>query len=176
MTLQIAWSGVSKPGKTLRMPTFPQLRFMTYQAIAHGARGVVYFGGHVPQAWDERDAKLGWNWRFWERVLRPIVEEVGPRGPLAGALAATEDPKINVTVEPAGGAEFVVRRAGEAVYLIACRREGETRQVTFRGLPAEAGDGAVMFEEPRRVRAEGGRLTDWFAPFDVHVYRFATGK
>ena len=69
-----------------------------------------------------------------------------------------------------------MRRAGEAVYLIACRREGETRQVTFKGLPAEARDGAVMFEEPRQVRAEGGRLTDWFAPFDVHVYRFATGK
>jgi hypothetical protein len=30
-----------------------------------------------------------------------------------------------------------------------------------------------MFESPRRVRAEAGTLVDWFAPFDVHVYRFA---
>jgi len=33
MTLQISWSGVLKEGKTLRFPTFPEERFMTYQAI-----------------------------------------------------------------------------------------------------------------------------------------------
>ncbi|HZV36314.1 MAG TPA: hypothetical protein VFB72_17185, partial [Verrucomicrobiae bacterium] len=33
MVLQIAWSGVVQPGKTLRFPTFPEERFMTYEAI-----------------------------------------------------------------------------------------------------------------------------------------------
>jgi NAD(P)-dependent dehydrogenase (short-subunit alcohol dehydrogenase family) len=40
MVLQISWSGVLNPGKTLRMPTFPEERFMTYQAIINGARGI----------------------------------------------------------------------------------------------------------------------------------------
>ena len=44
---------------------------MTYQAIANGARGLNYFGGHLTQVASPEDAALGWNWRFWEQVLRP---------------------------------------------------------------------------------------------------------
>ena len=40
MTLQISFSGTATKGKTLRMPTFPEERFMTYQAIINGARGL----------------------------------------------------------------------------------------------------------------------------------------
>ena len=171
MTLQIAWSGVSRPGKTLRMPTFPQQRFMTYQAIINGARGLIYFGGHVPEAWDERDKALGWNWRFWERVLGPVVQEVGMRGPLAAALVAPES-KLKVTAEPAEGIELTVREVAEEVYVLACKREGATVNVKFRGLPDTVGEGEVLFEAPRKVKAEGGGFADWFAPFDVHVYKF----
>jgi hypothetical protein len=64
MILQIAWSGVIKPGKTLRFPTFPEERFMVYEAIINGARGLIFFGGHLHQAMTEGDAKLGWNWTF----------------------------------------------------------------------------------------------------------------
>src|SRR5262245_1896923 len=53
MTLQIAWSGVapsaSKPERVPRFPTLHEERFMTYQAIANGARGINYFGGHLTQ-------------------------------------------------------------------------------------------------------------------------------
>jgi hypothetical protein len=69
LTLQIAWSGVAKPGMTLRFPTFHEERFMTYEAIINGARGVVYFGGNLPMTLNERDKPLGWNWTFWQRVL-----------------------------------------------------------------------------------------------------------
>ena len=79
MVLQIAWSGVVKEGKTLRFPTFAEERYMTDQAIVNGARGVIYFGGHIEKAMSPADAKLGWNWTFWNRVLRPVVHE-GHRG------------------------------------------------------------------------------------------------
>jgi len=145
---------------------------MTYQAIINGARGLVYFGGHVPQAWSERDRGLGWNWAFWERVLGPLVEEVGTKSPLAPALVAP-DSKLPVKVDGAEGVEFVVRETSDALFLLACKREGKTVQARFTGLPAAIGDGEVLYESPRRVRAENGTLVDWFAPFDVHVYRFA---
>jgi hypothetical protein len=44
--------------------------------------------------------------------------------------------------------------------------------VAFSGLPASAGDGEVLFESPRRVQAKDGEFTDWFGPFEVHIYRF----
>ena len=192
MILQIAWSGVIKPGKTLRFPTFAEERFMTYQAIINGARGIFYFGGHIPKAMTPEDARLGWNWRFWNRVLRPVIEEIGEHSPLYPALVAP-DSKLPVKVEaiqtnPAGkpdikptsaptnnsklGVEFCVREGGDDIFILACKREGATVQVEFSGLPAWTKQGEVMFESPRTVQAESGKFTDWFGPFEVHVYRF----
>ena len=76
--------------------------------------------------------------------------------------------------------------------MIAVRRGATTSRVTFSGLPARQGGapltaGQVMFEylqdplpppvQPgkqqfRYVQVAGGSFTDWFAPHDVHVYRF----
>jgi hypothetical protein len=170
MTLQIAWSGVIKPGKTLRMPTFPEQRFMTYQAIINGARGLLYFGGHIPKAMSAEDARLGWNWRHWRRVLRPIIEEIGEQSPLHAALLAPDSARA---VKSTGGRdiEFRVREAQGSLFLLACSRGNETRQVTFSGLPEDAATAEVMFEPPRTVPLAQGTLQDWFAPFEVHVYQ-----
>ena len=168
MVLQISYSGVLKPGKTLRMPTFPEERFMTYEAIINGARGLIYFGGNNEGAMNERDKKLGWNWKFWTHVLRPVIREIGSKSPLYPALVA---PEVNgVTVD--GGIESCVRKVGNDLFILACKRGGETEKVEFSGLPAEAAKAEVLYEEPRAVQATGGRFTDWFGPWEVHVYRF----
>ncbi len=171
MVLQIAWSGVVNPGKTLRFPTFAQERFMTYQALINGARGLIYFGGNIKPAMTPEDAKLGWNWTFWRRVLRPVVEEVGAKSPLAPALVAP-DSKLPIKLAGADDVEFCVREVGADVYILACKREGQTVQVKFSGLPAWAGEAEVLYESPRKVQAKAGAFTDWFVPFDVHVYHF----
>jgi hypothetical protein len=175
MVLQIAWSGVVQPGKTLRFPTFAQERFMTYQALINGARGLIYFGGNVEQAMTPEDARLGWNWTFWGRVLRPVLEEVGNNSPLAPALVAPES-KLPVQVRGADDVEFCVREVDGNIYILACKREGETVEVEFSGLPDWVGKGQVMYESPRTVHAKKGQFTDWFAPFDVHVYCFSANR
>lgn len=172
MVLQIAWSGVVQPGKTLRMPSFPQERFMVYQAIINGARGLFFFGGNLKQAMSPEDAKLGWNWTFWKRVLRPVIEEIGDKSPLHPAMVAP-DSKLPIRVGGAQDVEFCVREAGDDLFILACKREGATVKVEFSGLPAWAEAGEVLYESPRKVNAKDGRFTDWFAPFDVHVYRFS---
>jgi hypothetical protein len=170
MILQIAWSGVIKTNKTLRLPTFPEERFMAYQAIINGARGLIFFGGHLPQAMNERDRELGWNWTFWERVLRPVVEEIGRKSPLYPALVAPNS-KLPVRCN-ASEIEFCVREVGGEIFVLACHRGVATRDVRFSGLPAGASGGELLFESPRRVKMKDGQFTDWFAPYEVHVYRF----
>ena len=64
------------------------------------------------------------------------------------------------------------RVLGRDMFLLACKREGPTIKAQFSGLPEHATGGEVLFENPRRVTAREGKFTDWFAPFDVHVYRF----
>ena len=171
MVLQICWSGVAKPGKTLRFPTFAEERYMTYQAVANGARGLVYFGGTVAPCLNDRDAAYGWNWTFYDRILRPVLDQLRPDSPLYPALIAP-DSKLHVSSDAEGAMDYVVREAGDYVYLLASRREAATAPVTFKGLPLELEEGDVLFESPRRVKLSNGTLTDWFGPHEVHVYRF----
>jgi hypothetical protein len=177
MTLQIAFSGTVKPGKTLRFPTFHEQRFMTYQAIINGARGIVYFGGQLPQTLNSRDTALGWNWTYWDQVLRRMVEEIGDHSPLQPALVApSSEKKPAVKVQDAAaGIELVARETADHWFLLACKRGGETSEVEFTGLPPELSnrEGEVLFEEPRKVQTTAGGFKDWFAPYEVHVYRFS---
>jgi hypothetical protein len=170
MTLQIAWSGILNPGQTLRFPTFPEQRFMTYQAIINGARGINYFGGGLTGGFDDTDAKYGWNWHFWRRVLRPVIEEIGTKSPLYPALVAAES-NLPVTVK-GDGVEYCMREVETDIFLLACKREGATLKAEFTGLPASLTTGEVLFEAPRKVAVKDGKFTDWFAPFEVHIYHF----
>jgi hypothetical protein len=192
MTLQIAWSGVTPskahPDVVPRFPTLLEERFMAYQAIVNGARGLLFFGGHLTQVMRPADAGTGWNWTFWHLVLRPVLTEltssaVGP------ALVAPAGPKVRAS---ASDVEVTTRKADGVLWVIAIRRGGLTTRVTFSGLPkkrdgrAIAG-GQVLFEyaqEPpappldpadqqfRSVGASGGTFRDWLGPHDTRVFRF----
>ena len=74
-TLQVAWSGVLPP-HPLVFPTLPQARFMAYDAITAGARGLFFFGGQLPEAMNAQDRQRGWNWSYWNRVQRPLLREL----------------------------------------------------------------------------------------------------
>jgi hypothetical protein len=170
MCLQISWSGVNNPGRTLRFPTFFEQRFMTYQMIIHGARGIIYFGGSNSGSLADEDKPLGWNWRYWQRVLRPVVEEIGTKSPLYPALVAA-DSKLPIKTDDAG-IEYCVRETADSIFLLACRRDRATTEVKFTGLPAADQSSELLFESPRKVALKSGEFSDWFAPFEVHVYRF----
>lgn len=172
MVLQICWSGVTRPGRTLRFPTFPEERYMSYQAIINGARGLLYFGGNVEAGLNERDKKLGWNWSFYYRVLRPVLQELSPAGPLYPALIAPNS-KLPLRLEGTSDVEFCVREAANHVFVLAAKREGATAEVKFTGLPSGISAGEVLFEEPRKVKVSEGTFRDWFGPNEAHVYRFS---
>jgi hypothetical protein len=187
MALGIAWSGVAKPGKTLRMPTFHEMRYMSYAAIIKGARGINYFGGTVSQALSPEDARLGWNWTYWNHVLRRMVEEIGDRSPLYPALIGP-DSKLSIKMQtvpetenekalsaPLGSGppdvDLCAREVEGNLYILAAKREGRTMHVKFTGLPGPNTTAEVLYESPRTVAVENGGFSDWFAPNEVHVYR-----
>jgi hypothetical protein len=195
MTLQIAWSGViptqQHPRNVPRFPTLPQERFMAYQAIVHGARGLSFFGGHLTDVARPADAELGWNWTFWELVLRPLLAELASPA-LAPALVAPDatDP-VKAT---SSDVQLVTREdtGSGLLYVIAVRRGGPTSLVSFRGLPPKNnGDpltgGQILFEyeqEPlpppvdptrqtfRSITVTNASFRDWLAPHDARIYRF----
>jgi hypothetical protein len=193
MTLQIAWSGVTpsqqRPGLVPRFPGPQEERFMAYQAIVNGARGLIFFGGQLTQVMRPRDAQLGWNWTFWAQVLRPLVVELTSPSVLPALTAPVAQAAVSAS---AADVELTARRSGTFLYVIAVRRGGTTSRVTFGGLPnkqngAPLTAGQVMFEyvqdplpppiQPdkqqfRSVAVDNRSFKDWFGPHDVHVYRF----
>jgi hypothetical protein len=171
LTLQIAFSGVVPPKRPLVFPTLRQQRFMTYEAIINGANGLVYFGGNLQPTLNDRDRALGWNWTYWDSVLRSVVMEVGDKGPLAEALCVANS---KLPVKATGNdIELAVREVGRDIFILACCRDPKkTAQMNFTGLPEDLTDGEVLFESGRKIVAKGGSFSDSFSPFDVHVYKF----
>ncbi len=170
MTLQIAWAGTATPGKTLRFPTFEQQRYMAYAAIIDGARGLNWQGGERPLSLNARDTKLGWNWTYWDFVMRRLFNELNENSPLHPALIAP-DSKLPIKLTGADDIEFLTREVGDEIFLLAAKREGPTTNVHFSGLPSTDEKADVLYEEPRTVQIKEGGFDDWFAPNDVHVYR-----
>jgi hypothetical protein len=175
-----------------RFPTLLQERFMAYQAIVNGARGLAFFGGHLTAVMRPRDAQLGWNWTFWELVLRALLVELASPS-VQPALVSPVVPGVRAS---AADVELTARDDGTFLYVIAVRRSGTlTGRVTLSGLPrrrdgAQISGGEVVFEyaqaplppplDPtkqafRRVSVANDSLSDWFGPHDTHVYRFALG-
>jgi beta-phosphoglucomutase-like phosphatase (HAD superfamily) len=194
MTLQIAWSGVipshDDPDRVPRFPSLHDLRFMSYQAIIAGARGLAFFGGDYTQVMAPRDAVTGWNWTFWHLVLRPLLEELSSGATLPALLAPAAKTTITSSVTDV---EVVTRRAGTMLYVIAVRRSAtKTDQVHFSGLPhrddgTPLSAGEVVSEyaqDPpsppvqaskqkfRYVKVANVGFTDWLGPHDARVYRF----
>jgi hypothetical protein len=163
---------------------------MAYQAIINGARGLFFFGGDLTQVMGPRSAQTGWNWAFWELVLRPLLIELSSPS-VQPALVA---PVAQATVTAAAGdVELTARASGDILHVIAVRRGGTTSRVQFSGLPrrhngAQITAGQVMFEyaqdplpppvQPdkqqfRFVQVANGGFKDWFGSHDTHVYRFS---
>ena len=192
-TLQIAWKGVLRnqesPDVVPRLPTLHEERFMAYDAIVAGARGLMFFGGHLKHVMRPADARAGWNWTFWTTVLLPLIRELGSTA-VQPALVAPDGPGgVNAST-----AEVLLRtrRDEQFLYVIAVRRGGGTTRVTISGLPSRRdgtaiAGGEVLFEytpQPlpppiegtqqrfRSIRVANARFVDWFAPHDVHAYRF----
>ena len=193
MTLQIAWSGTtpskSHPAIVPRFPSLHDERFMAYQAIVNGARGLVFFGGHLTQVASPADAEAGWNWTFWEEVLRPLVAELTSPAVRPALVAPAAHAAIKAS---AANVEHAARNDGTFLYVIAVRRGGPAGLVTFSGLPKKHNGGAITggrvlheyVQRPlpppirpdhqvlRPVSVAGGRFHDWLGPHDARVYRF----
>ena len=166
MVLQVCWSGAMPPKHVRVYPTLHQERYMTYQAIIKGARGLLFFGSD--KGYEDQDAPYGFNWTFWNGVLRPLLREIGEGSELHSALLAV-DSKLPIKADGAPDIEFAVREVGQYAYILAAKREGSPADVRFSG-GFLTGEVEVLFEN-RKLQAKEGAFSDRFGPNDVHVYK-----
>ena len=153
------------------VPSAYEERYMVYDAIINGARGISFFGGGNPRCWNRTDRRYGWNWTFWNSALARLIEQIGSRSALGPALDNAASNDVLHTNDP--GTDAISRLAltpRRQLFVLAARNNPGAEQVTISGLPASAKSAAV-YGERRTVRVSNGTLSDTFRPWQVHVYR-----
>jgi hypothetical protein len=175
-TLQICDSGsIPNDGSDgYVLPTRLQERYMIYDAIINGARALAFFGGQVNYCWTSTDSSLGWNWTFWNTVLKSLIQEISAGSPLAPALVNSGTTQ---TLLSSDATTEVISRQGATsndLWVVAARSGAGTQNVTISGLPANVTSGSA-YTEGRSVAVSNGSFTDSFGQWAVHVYHFTTG-
>lgn len=173
-TLQICSSG-SYNATGYVLPTRLQERYMIYDAIINGARSLGFYGGNNPNCWDASDAAQGWNWTFWNTVLKGLIQEINASSELAPALVNTGSNQVVSTSDATTQAIKRLGATGNDIWVIAARSGSGTQAATIGGLPSTITSGSV-YTEGRSVSVSNGSFTDSFAQWAVHVYHFTDGQ
>ena len=171
MTLQICFTGSKNPeGPEFVLPTRRQERYMIYDAIVNGARGLIFYGGQLARCHDERDAALGWNWTFWDSVLEDLLAEIRAGSPLHRALLRPETTvSLRTSTEKI---EAISRRVSPRErWVIAAHHGKVVRKVTLRDLPRWAKSGR-LHPSGKTVTAKAGKVTLYVPAWGVRVMRF----
>lgn len=170
-TLQICFAGSDDRNGSgaFVLPSARQERFMIYDAILNGARGLFFYGGHLNRCHRERDRELGWNWAFWGSTLGRLVGEIRAGKPLHKVLVR---PETSRRLRTSNRYTQAVRRlAPGELWLIATHRRGAKATVTIRGLPSWARAGRT-YPGGKRIRAAKGRVSLSFPAWGVRIVRF----
>ena len=155
MTLQaFPWGAITK--KQLVYPTEHQSRFMAYNAIAHGATGLFWWGFNTNNCE---------NWEFI-RELGKTVRELRKMSPIF--VAQTVQPAILKSSAPE--VRILHKRLNGIDWYIAVNESKKELAVSF----SNAGKKPLnVFFENRKIVPASGQFQDSFKAYDVHIYSSA---
>ena len=139
-------------------PTPEEERCMTYLALVHGAKGIIYWA-HTGSRYYIHDYPEHWA------AVKKIAGELSYLSP----ILLTPDSKRKVTIE-GGSIDWMVKKLGGSTYVFAVNRETKDCHVTL-ALPGIGGSKAEALFEGRSISMDRESWTDDFKPLEVHVYK-----
>lgn len=160
MVLQaFSWDAL-REGET-DYPSFGESRYMAYTCMAHGARGLLYWGPAYPPDVAFRES------------LFALTSELAALQPF---LTAKDAPSVGVTLveapdEPARGVRAIVRQH-EDDWLVVLVNDDDYRHMGTQVSGLQAIEGRVLHElyGTRTKTVSGGMFVTRMQPFDVQVY------
>jgi hypothetical protein len=143
-------------------PTPAQVRVMIWNAINHGARGLIY--------WTEQLSP----WVV-DATPAPVADELAVQNATITALSTVLQDKINPgTVHastPAVPIDLGWRDTPTGKYFFAVNTgSASLSHVSIALTGIGSASSASVYSESRSVSISGGALVDDFAPYDVHIY------
>lgn len=155
MVLQgLAWEDLPPRGSRMSpQPDWVETRFMAYDAICHGANGIVYWGMAFTEIGDE----------IWDHLKRMASEL---RDLIPVLLNSTRKP-----MELDRGLELHLWEHRGYNYLFVLNTQRETLADVQLGLPGSwAGGKAEVIFEDRSLEVVDGKALDSFQPMGIHIY------
>lgn len=134
-------------------PTWEESRFMAYNALVHGAHGIVYWG--TPFISDPA---------FWDTIFRTT----GELRDLSAVLVEPSVQEPSLTAESPAIAILQKRYEGDDYFLVINESDAPVDARFTSGITAERL--YVHFEEGRNILLQKGGFSDRFKPWGVHVY------
>ena len=166
MVLQaFSWDEIGR-GDATRYPSFDESRFMAYGAIAHGARGLLYWGSNYLKSDEFRQSLYALTREL--AALQPFLVAA----PIEGVAVTLIEPRD----APAGpGVRAWARRYGRD-WVVALVNEDAARHmgVEVCGLGHIEGAPLELLYGGETVTVRGGAFVTRMQPFDVKV--FATSR
>jgi hypothetical protein len=158
---RLPWVPKDTPGVTVA-----QFRGELWDAVIHGAAGVVYF----PQ-------QIGWGFQYDNTPIDVSVEMSKQDQILndLGAVLKTPANPAGVDVARHAPIEAAWRKAQDGtIYIFALNLSGEVQRgqtLTLKGITAPAAQ--AYKENDRQVPIVDSKITDDFQAFEVHIYTIA---
>jgi hypothetical protein len=148
---------------TGRPPTRDEMRAMTYLAVNHGAKGLIYYSYFNIR--DDKDYKDRWQ------QIKEIVGEIDSLRPVFLSIQETNK---NDIVCNNRNIDFKLMRQGNAYYLLTVNTKknnitGVSFKIKLEEKPAVIN---TLFESGRQIPIINGKVTDNFGPYEVHVYKW----
>ena len=141
-------------------PTYEESRFMAYNAIVHGANGIIYWGtNYTPQPSPFMD-----DLNLVTMELAEMQEVLA--SPTIDLNIKKEYHELMYSVDT--GVEIMVKKAGGKTYLLTVNSDKNQVKVTLDGLINFKV--ASVLKENRTIKIENGKLTETYKPFGVHIY------
>ena len=165
MVLQgFSWEMLKRSGSRdlsmVKYPTYSETRFMAYNAIIHGAKGIIYWGTNYTPKSSE-----------FINHLNLVTKELSKHE----SIFILENKSKNIGVEyhelgfsVDSGIEWILKEFKNKLYFITCNADKTPAKVTFSGFSNYKI--ANVLEEGRNQQIVDGSFTEFYNEFDVHIY------
>jgi len=165
-----SWHELTPPkDERLVYPSFTETRLMAYSAIAHGARGILYWGtGYVPKNAPFRQSLLALAREL--SALQTFLTAKEERGARVSLIESN-----GRSAEGGSGVQLVARRAGRE-WLIALVNEDDHAHlgVELTGLEKLSGQTLELLYGSETAIVKRGGFVTRLKPYEVKV--FATSR
>jgi len=152
--------------KETAYPTFAESRLMAYDAIAHGARGILYWGGRFAKSGEFRQSLYALTAEL--AALQPFLTEPEVAGTAVSAIEMPED----AGDKPVAGT--VRKNRGEWLIILVNEDDNPHMAVVVRGLQELEGRALHELYGENALTVSGGELVTRMMPRAVQV--FCTSK